>query len=149
MAKLKKCEFRAYVTPEDYKLLERESISRKLSVSKTARDCLIEYFNLREELATTLQEPGKAGDNHTGKIIHTLLARTEERIAATIEKLEERISQLHDQNLLLTAMVDRMYMGLMQHLPEIPAEIADGVVASAKRRHAVWLKTVEKLIAEQ
>lgn len=148
MSKIRKYEFRAYVNAADHKRLEREAISRKQSISKTTRDCLIEYFNLREELATSMETPGKPGEDHTGKIIHTLLARTEERIAMTIEKLEERVSQLHDQNLLLTAMIDRMYMGLMQHLPEIPKEMKEGVVASSKRRHAVWLKTVEKLVSE-
>lgn len=149
MAKLrKKPEFRAYVSPDDHKRLEREAISRGVSLSKAARDCLMEYLHLREELATSLEEPGKAGEGHTGKIIHTLLARTEERIAATIEQLEDKISKLHDQNVVLTAMIDRLYMGLMQHLPEVPVDLAEGVVASAKRRHGLWLKMIEKLIAE-
>jgi hypothetical protein len=148
MTKLLKHELRTFVNREDYKRVEREAGTRRASVAKTVRDCLTEYFNLREELATAMTEPGKAGEEHSGKIIHTLLARTEERIAVTIERLEERISQLYDQNLILTAMLDRLYLGVMIHLPEVPKDLADGALASANRRHMNWLKAVEKILAE-
>jgi bacterioferritin (cytochrome b1) len=146
---LKKYELRAFVPLKDYQRIEREASSRQSTMAKTVRDCLNEYLNLREELATAMTEPGQAGEAHTGKIIHTLLARTEERIAATIERLEARISQLHDQNMVLTAMLDRAYLGMMLHLPEVPAELAEGAVASANRRHAKWIKTIEKMLAEE
>lgn len=150
MTKLKRYELRAYVTPEEYQKLQKEMSSRgrDASMSKTVRDCLMEYLGIREELATAITEPGKPGDEHTGKVIHTLLARTEERLAATIERQEERISELHDQMMVMTAMMDRLYVGVMQHLPEMPAELAEGAVASANRRHRKWLDAVEKLLAK-
>lgn len=146
MPTLQKFELRAFVSQEEYKRIEREANSRGTSIAKTIRDGLSEYFKLREELATAMTEPGQAGDEHSGKIIHTLLARTEERIAATIERLEERISQLHDQNTVLTAIIDRLYLGIMIHVPEVPSELADGAVASANKRHEKWLKATEKTI---
>jgi hypothetical protein len=133
MAKLKFHELRAYVKPEDYRRLEKEASVRGLSLSKTVRHCLMEYLNLRQELATAIEQPGKAGDEHTGTIIHTLLARTEERLAATIERQEDRLRQLQDQLLIMTAMIDRLYLGIMQHMPEIPLALAEGTVAGAKR----------------
>lgn len=149
MSQMKNHELRAYVKAEDYRRLKKESVSRNLSLSKTVRDCLLEYLNLREELATALNEPGSPGDELPGKIIHTLLAQTEERIAATIERLEERLSNQQEQLYILTAMLDRFYMGVMQHLPEVPEEIAEGAVASASRRHVKWLSAVEKLLVAE
>lgn len=148
MSELKRHELRAYVKAKDYKLLETEANSRGLSMSKTVRDCLAEYLNIRQELATAVETPGEAGDPHTGKIIHTLLARTEERIAATIERLEAQAAEQQEQLHLVTAMLDRLYLGVMQHMPKVPEELADGLVASAKRRHGRWLKAVERLLSE-
>ncbi len=93
-----------------------------------------------------MTDDSQLGDEHTGKIIHTLLSRTEERIASTIQRLENRISELFDQNVVLTAMIDRMYLGIMQHLPELPAEVGEAAIASSKRRHEKWVKSAEKLI---
>ncbi|GEM_PF-5851904 len=151
MTKLKRYELRAYVTPDVYHRLEKEMVSRgrDFTMSKTVRDCLMEYLNVREELATAFTAPGKSGEAHTGKIIHTLLARSEERLAATIEHQEERINELHDQMMVMTAMMDRLYVGVMQHLPEIPPELAKGAVASANRRHHKWLTSVEKLLSTE
>lgn len=146
MSKIKQHELRAYVKPEEFQLMERESTARRLSLSRTVRVCLMEYLKLKEELATAMTDEGQLGDGHSGKIIHTLLARTEERVAATIQKLEGRISELYDQNLVMTAMMDRMYLGIMQHLPELPAEISEAAIASSRRRHEKWLKSTEKLI---
>jgi len=148
MPKLKKYEIRSIVSSEEYQQIEKEASSRRSTIAKTVRDCLNEYMGLRAELATAMSHPGKPGEEHTGKIIHTLLARTEERIAATIEQVEERMSQLNDQMLMVMSMIDRHYYGMMMHLPEIPAELAESKVASAKRRHAKWFKAVEKYLAE-
>jgi NurA-like 5'-3' nuclease len=146
MAKIKQHELRAYVKPVDYKKIEQEAAARGLSLSRTVRNCLMEYISLKEELASSMTNVGVLGDEQTGKIIHTLLARTEERVAATIQKMEERISGLSDQMLVMTAMIDRMYMGIMQHLPELPVELNEAAVASSKRRHQKWVKATEKLI---
>ena len=46
-------------------------------------------------------------------------------------------------------MIDRFYMGVMQHLPEVLDEVAEGAVTSASRRHSKWLGAIEKLLAEE
>lgn len=148
MIKLKHHELRAYVSIADYQQLEQEATTRGLSLSKTVRDCLREYFALRREMATAVKIPGQAGEEHTGAIIHTLLARTEERIACAIDRQAERISILEDQLLIQTAMLDRLYLGMMQHLPEVPESLAAGALSSAKRRHRKWMEAVQKLLDE-
>jgi hypothetical protein len=147
MAKIKQYELRSYVKPAEYKRIEQEAAARGgLSVSRTVRNCLLEYLSLKEELATAMTDAGKPGEEQTGRIIHTLLARTEERIGAAIEGVEERISGVHDQITILTAMLDRMYVGIMQHLPELPPELSEAAVASSKRRYEKWVKATEKMI---
>jgi hypothetical protein len=146
MAKIKQHELRAYVKPNEFQRMKHESHARGLSLSRTVRVCLMEYLNLKEELATSMTNAGQLGEEHTGKIIHTLLARTEERIAATIQKVEDRISDTFDQMLIMTAMLDRLYLGIMQHLPELPPEVGEAAIASSKRRHEKWLKATERLI---
>lgn len=146
MTKLKNHDVHIYLEYQDHRWLEDEAQNRRLSLSKTARDCLSEYACLRRELATALEHPGQAGDQQEGTIIHTLLVRTEERLAATIEQQTKRISELQDQLLVLTSMIDRMYLGIMQHLPEVPNELAKSAVVSAKRRHKKWLDGVEQLL---
>lgn len=148
MTKLKKHELRTYVSYPEFKYIEKESAARKNSISKTVRDCLLEYMNLREELATAINHPGKAGDEHTGTVIHTLLSRTEERIAALFDQQSKQINALKNQVYTLTAMIDRMYLGVMQHLPEVPEKLASGAVAGAKRRHKKWLEAIQRLLAE-
>lgn len=149
MTKLKRQDVHVYLEYQDHRWLEDEAQNRRLSLSKTARDCLSEYASLRRELATALKQPGQAGDQQEGTIIHTLLARTEERLAVTIEQQTKRISELQDQLLVLTSMIDRMYLGIMQHLPEVPNELAKSAVAAAKRRHNKWLDSVEQLLGDE
>lgn len=72
-AKLRKYELRAHVEIKEYQRVEKEATSRRATLAKTVRDCLNEYFNLREELATAMTDPGEAGEQQTDKIIHTLI----------------------------------------------------------------------------
>ena len=46
----------------------------------------------------------------------------------------------------MTAMIDRLYLGITQHLPEVPEELAESAVAGAKRRHRKWMTAIEKLL---
>ena len=138
----------SYLDLEDYQRLKTEVgiRGRGMTLSKTVRDCLREYFDLREEMATAISSSGDADKDFKGKIIHSLLARTEERIAATIERQTQMNSQVHEQTLIVTAMLDRLYLGLMQHLPEVPSDKKTEVVSSANRRYKNWQEAVEQLI---
>jgi hypothetical protein len=148
MARIKQHELRAYVNSTEYKRMEQEAKGRGLSLSRTVRVCLLEYLKIKEELASSMSDVGALGEEHTGKIIHTLLSRTEERVAATIQKVEDRVSLLYDHLLVVTAMLDRMYLGVMQHLPELPAEMSEAAIASSKRRHEKWIKATQRLLNE-
>ena len=105
MAHLRR-EVHSYLTPSDYRRLEQEAAARGASVSKCVADCLGEYFALRVEMASVVAAPGQLGEPHQG-LIHSLLARTEERLAATLKAHGERTAALEDAVQAVRAMIDR------------------------------------------
>lgn len=137
---LRRYELRSLVTQEEYQRLEREASARGCTLAKTIRDCINEYLHLREELATATAPAGKAGEPHTGKIIHTLLARSEERMAASMDQMNDKVAQLESQNKQLLNMLSQHHHDMLLHLPTVPKELHESAKASAKRRHEKWLK---------
>jgi hypothetical protein len=134
------------VSPGEFQRLQREASAQNVTLSSYARYALRDYMELKRELAETLApEPEKSNGNGSlaPRIIHTLLARTEERIAATIDGQAARISTLRDDIRTLAAMLDRAYLSYLAHTPEVAGEFRNAALASAHRRHEAWLRTVE------
>src|SRR5438034_1107370 len=117
MAHLRR-EVHSYLTPSDYRRLEQEAAARGASVSKCVADCLGEYFALRVEMASVVAAPGQLGEPHQG-LIHSLLARTEERLAATLKAHGERTAALEDAVQAVRAMIDRLVLLYFVHTPEV------------------------------
>jgi hypothetical protein len=106
-------------------------------------DCLREYFAWREEMAAAIDNPGRPGDAHAGGPIQVLLARTESRLAATLDaRVRDLIGEVH----LLQSMIDRQAVSYFLHTPEVPAELQAEAVASAKRRYRNWRRTVQRFV---
>jgi hypothetical protein len=143
---LKKYEIKTYVTKETHQRVTKEAVIRKTTMARVIRDGLNEYFLLREELANAIETPGEIGDSHTGKIIHTLLARNEQRFAILIEGIEEQLSVAQGQLRFLITMIDQLYLNLMKYLPKIPKEIIDEINSEAKARHALWLTDIDRIL---
>ena len=78
-----------------------------------------------------------------GKIIHILLARTEERIELVINDLEKKIEKTNQKLDLLVAMIDQFYLDLMQYFPQIPENFLTEAYGLAKLRHEEWLLVVK------
>ena len=133
----------AYVQRPEKQRLQREAAVRGISVSQCVIDCLREYFAWREEMAAAIDNPGRPGDQHQGWPIHVLLARTESRLAATLDaRFRDLIGELH----VLQSMVDRHAVSYFLHTPEVPAELQATAVASANRRYRNWRRTVQRLV---
>ncbi len=140
-----KYQIKTYLSKELYQRVTQEAALRRTTLSKILRDGLMEYFILREEMASAIESPGQLGENHTGQIIHTLLARTEERVALIVNQLEKKLGATHADLRFLITMIDRFYFDLMQYLPKLPIELTQNALATAKMRHEKWRETIEKI----
>ncbi len=133
----------AYVERPEKQRLQREAAARGVSVSQCVTDSLREYFAWREEMAVAIDNPGRPGDTHTGGPIQVLLARTESRLAATLDaRFRDLVAEIH----LLQSMIDRQAVSYFLHTPEVPAELQAGAVASANRRYRNWRRTVQRFV---
>ncbi len=138
-------EIHSYVPLADYQRLQQEAAARGASLSKCVADCLREYLALRAEMAGIAAAPGELGEPQQG-LIHTLLARTEERLAATLEAHAERTAQLQETLRMIESMLDRLAVLYLIHTPELPDERRDGAVAAAKRRYQKWRHAVAQQV---
>ncbi len=136
----------AYLGAAEYWRLQREATARGATISKCTADCLREYFALRAELATAIETPGQAGEPHHGAIIHSLLAQSEERLVATLDR---RTTEVLGELQLIESMLDRLVQLYLAHTPEVPRELHAGAIASANRRYANYRQAVNDLLTRR
>lgn len=127
----------------DYRQLRHEAAARGISLTACIADCLREYFAFRAEMATTTTPQGH-NPGHTG-LIHSLFARVEERLAAT---LDAYAADRSDEFRRIETMLDRLVVLYLVHAPEVPREIHGAAVASANRRYRNYRQAVSDLIAK-
>ena len=135
-----------YIAAAEYWRLQREAAARRATISKCTADCLREYFALRTELAAAIETPGEPGEPHQGVIIHSLLARSEERLVATLDR---RTAELLGELRRVQSMLDRLVLMYLLHTPEVPQELRAGAIASANRRYANYRQAVSERLAKQ
>lgn len=123
--------------------LDREAAARQLTRSSCTRRILESHLEHQRELAGATDHPEVAGAAATN--ILSALRELEERVAATVQGLGDEVAGLAEAVQLLMAMVDRVYFGLMVHLPEVPPDQRAGAIASAERRHLQWRRHVRAL----
>ena len=113
-------EVHAYLVPEDYRRLRLEALARGVSLSKCAGDCLAEYFALRQEMATAFETPDQVGPLAPPRVIHVLLAQTEQRLVATLERYGEDLTAVRAELAAVLAMLDRSHFTYLCYTPEMP-----------------------------
>jgi hypothetical protein len=123
--------------------LEAEAAARSLTMSACIRECLREFFALRDEMADAVLSPGRPGESHPGQL-PTVLARSEERLAAT---LDARATELGDGLRRLETMLDRLVQVYLVHTPEVARGLHADAVASATRRYASYRQAVSERLA--
>jgi len=141
-------EVRSFVGPELHARVWAEAAARRQSVSRTVRDALSTYFVMIDEASTAIG--GAATDSSTDgrRVAHRLLADTEERLAATIDRQAELFARALGRLDLIAAMVDQLYLGMMIHLPDVTTDLRAAAVASGERRHLLWRRAVAQLLRE-
>ena len=112
------------------------------------RRILDEHWALHEELAAPI---GNVGEEKNGRIIHQLLAETEQRIAgsyeAALRRLHRRVDAVFERLELVCVMVAQAYRGFLLHTPEVPLEHQDSFETSAEDRFAGYEETVARVLA--
>jgi len=128
--------------------LEREAAATGQDIAGLVRRILDEHWALQEELAAPI---GTVGEEKSGRIIHQLLAETEQRIAgsyeAALRRLHRRVDALFERLELVSVMVAQAYRGFLLHTPEVPLEHRDGFETSAEDRYAGYEETVARTLA--
>jgi hypothetical protein len=139
-------EVHAYLVPEDYRRLRLEALARGVSLSKCAGDCLAEYFALRREMATAFETPDQAGPLTPPRVIHVLLAQTEQRLVATLERYGEDLTAVRAELATVLAMLDRSHFTYLCYTPEMPSEARDRAYTRGQQRFAAWRSAVARIL---
>jgi len=132
------------VDPPDHRALQLEAAARGISMTACVGQCLREYFALRVEMASVVEAAGQPGERHSG-LIHSILARSEERLAATIDR---RAEDLDDGLRRLEIMIKQFVQIYLAHTPEVPVERRAAAYAAMGRRWTNYQATVAERIAE-
>jgi hypothetical protein len=139
-------EVHAYLVPEDYRRLRLEALARGVSLSRCAGECLAEYFALRQQMATAFEAPDQAGTLTPPRVIHVLLAQTEQRLVATLERYGDELVAVRAELAAVLAMLDRSQFTYLCYTPEMPPAARDKAYASGQRRFAAWRGAVARLL---
>src|SRR5947199_2877427 len=132
---------RTHLSAEEQERLGQEATTRGISVSECIRDCLREYFALRAEVATAFDATGRAGEPATG-LIHTLLARTEGRLVAMLERCADAVGRVRADVQVVQSMLDRLVLLYLVHTPEVQKAQRDTALARGTRRQRRWRRAV-------
>ena len=138
---------RSSIGRELYERLLREAASRRISVSHCIRMDLEELYAIRDELSQPIELTRSAGAAKP-RLIHRLLAETETRLAADLDRHLAEVGALGDAVRRLEAMLDRHYASMMLHLPEVPDGDAKAGSTSALERHRAWKCAVRELLRD-
>jgi hypothetical protein len=141
-------EVHAYLAPEDYRRLRLEALARGVSLSRCAGDCLAEYFALRREMATALEAeaPEQLRTLAPSRVIHVLLAQTEQRLVATLERYGEDLTAVRAEVAAVLAMLDRSAFTFLCCTPEVPPAAQARAFMNGKRRFADWRRAVTRML---
>ena len=135
---------RTHLSAEEQERLGKEATARGISISQCIRECLAEYFALRAEVATAFETPGRPGEPRTG-LIHTLLARTEARLVATLETCAEAVDGVRADVHVVQSMLDRLAFLYLVHTPEVQRAQREAALTSGTRRHTSWRRAVAQI----
>jgi hypothetical protein len=113
------------------------------------RECLDEYFGLKQEIASALTpSSGDAATSAEGmRLAHALLDENARRIVSEIERRDARLETLLDQIRRVGCMVDRAYLGLVARLPDIEPRLRAARLAEAEEKTRRWRRIVREMHA--
>jgi hypothetical protein len=79
-------------------------------------------------------------------VIHVLLAQTEQRLVATMERYGEDLTAVRAELAAVLAMLDRSQLTYLCYTPEVPPAARDQAQASGQRRFTHWRQAVGRML---
>lgn len=142
-------EVRVWLSRDTYDRVAREASARRGTLSQSVRECLEEYFLLKQEISSALTpSPGDGATTGEGvRLAHALLDDQERRIVAEIERRDERLEAVLDQVRLVGCMVDQAYLNLVARLPDIEPALRSARAAAAEASRRAWREYVRAMHA--
>ena len=144
-------EVRVWLSRDTYDRVAREASARRGTLSQSVRECLEEYFLLKQEIASALTpSPGEGATTGEGvRLAHALLDDQERRIVAEIERRDARLEAVLDHVRLVGCMVDQAYFGLVARLPDIEPGLRTARRAAAEEATRRWRHVVRAMHAAE
>ena len=125
-----------YLSPVEFERVSAEALLRGESSSRCARSMIGECIALRDELIPNdLKLSGNEAKQH---ILQVLLAKTEERIAKSIDTQAAHTQNVNETLEKLSIMIEKYVFLYLQHSPEVGEEKQDIMFEAAKRRFSKW-----------
>lgn len=131
-----------YLSPKEYERVSSEALLRGDSVSRCARSLIGECLSLRDELLPG--NPKTVGDDAKQHILQVLLARTEERIARSIDVQADNTHGLNDVLNEIKIMLEKYVFLYLLHSPEVEEGRQDQMYEAARRRYSKWQGACEQ-----
>ncbi len=140
-------EVRAWLSRDTYDRLGREASARHGTLSQSVRECLDEYFVLKQEIASALTPtPDEGATPGEGmRLAHALLDENARRIVAEIARRDARLEALLDKIGLVGCMVDRAYLSLVARLPDVEPSLRAARLAAAEEGTRRWRQVVREM----
>lgn len=140
-------ELRVWLPPELYDRVLRESAVRGVSLSRCVRDRLEAHFGLEEELLDIVErKDAPSADQATGAALRLrLLDELEERLGATLGRQAESLEQVASDVRLVSCLIDRAYVGLLDTIAFRDVSDADARMAQLSKYHGIWRKAAGRL----
>jgi hypothetical protein len=131
---------------EGYERLLREAAARDLSASKCVRECLREYFALKDTMALP---PSAELDRNTGSSTPprpaSLFEAIEGAIAGALQESDRRANAILEKLRLLACMLDRSYEGIVVQLVDADPATREARIARATESTKRWRRAVVAL----
>ena len=136
-------ELRSWMDREGYERLLREAAARDLTASKCVRECLREYFALKDTMALP---PSREADRDAAAVRPaSLFEAIEGAIAGALQESERRTNAVLEKLRLLACMLDRTYEGIVVQMVAPDPTTREARIARATESAKRWRRAVAAL----
>jgi hypothetical protein len=144
-------EIRVWLGRDLYDRVLREAAARGTTTSQCVRECLDEYFLLKQQAALALGVGAEGADAPQAagqRLSHALLDALEQRVVSEIRGTRVHLDGVGEKIRLLGCMIDQAYQGLVGRLPDVVPELREARIASVEQSTWRWRRAVASLFRE-